>query len=294
MSVTNKCRLKKEHHKSNLFVCATMWTSDDIICGDKYLTFALKHEPVTHYHKFDFITQPGVWRGKHVPACTSIQCNQLLLGHSDYALTDAIADLCFDKCKASHIWSVNCITTKANCHPLPLGITNLTNETHLHPIYGNVDIMEHVSKQPQVFDVRDIYCNVNISTNPSYRKPIVDMFSSQPNVTMGTINNSLEGRKQFLHQMRSHRFTVAPAGMGVDTHRLWEALYMGSIPIVQRSPIHRDWEDLPIAFVDHWHDVTKTWCDTQYEQHKDKFKDPTIMKKITIQHWLDTIASISI
>jgi hypothetical protein len=43
----------------------------------------------------------------------------------------------------------------------------------------------------------------------------------------------------------------------VDTHRLWETLYMGSIPIVQDDIVHRDWNDLPILFVKDWTDVTE-------------------------------------
>jgi hypothetical protein len=34
---------------------------------------------------------------------------------------------------------------------------------------------------------------------------------------------------------QSHSFIVTPRGNGVDTHRLWETLYRGSIPLVRNS-----------------------------------------------------------
>ena len=30
---------------------------------------------------------------------------------------------------------------------------------------------------------------------------------------------------------------AAPRGNGLDTHRLWEALYLGCVPIVQAGPL---------------------------------------------------------
>lgn len=43
-----------------------------------------------------------------------------------------------------------------------------------------------------------------------------------------------EGWMRAAHQ---HRFTVCPWGHGLDTHRLWEVLLMGGIPVVRDSSI---------------------------------------------------------
>lgn len=51
-----------------------------------------------------------------------------------------------------------------------------------------------------------------------------------------------------------HRFVAVPRGNGVDTHRLWESLYRGSIPIV----LENEWSGslvklgLPILMIQEW------------------------------------------
>ena len=44
-------------------------------------------------------------------------------------------------------------------------------------------------------------------------------------------------------------------GNGVDTHRLWEALYLGCIPIALRNRIYQHY-DLPIIQVNDWSEIT--------------------------------------
>jgi hypothetical protein len=38
-------------------------------------------------------------------------------------------------------------------------------------------------------------------------------------------------------QFGAHQFAIAPTGMGWDTHRLWELLFLGTVPIVQSGPL---------------------------------------------------------
>ena len=54
--------------------------------------------------------------------------------------------------------------------------------------------------------------------------------------------------------MRQYEYVAAVRGNGVDTHRIWEALYRGSIPVV-----HRDaWSEsllnlgLPFELIEEW------------------------------------------
>ena len=44
-------------------------------------------------------------------------------------------------------------------------------------------------------------------------------------------------------------------GNGVDTHRLWEALYSGSIPITKRHPTYEATKDLPVLFVNTYEEI---------------------------------------
>jgi hypothetical protein len=53
----------------------------------------------------------------------------------------------------------------------------------------------------------------------------------------------------------SHPFVVSAHGNGLDCHRTWEVLLLGSIPIVRRSSLDPLYEGLPVAIVDDWDEV---------------------------------------
>lgn len=52
-----------------------------------------------------------------------------------------------------------------------------------------------------------------------------------------------------------HAFVLCPPGNGPDTHRLWEALVLGCIPIVKRNFMSQFLSDLPVVVVDDWREV---------------------------------------
>jgi hypothetical protein len=56
--------------------------------------------------------------------------------------------------------------------------------------------------------------------------------------------------------MRKTLFVPCPAGNGLDTHRIWESLYLGAIPLVLREDAFCGVEQWPILVIDDWEDVT--------------------------------------
>jgi hypothetical protein len=60
--------------------------------------------------------------------------------------------------------------------------------------------------------------------------------------------------KEYAELASRFRFIAAPRGNGVDTHRFWETLYRGSIPIIVKSAWSENLEYLGIPFVglDDW------------------------------------------
>ena len=49
--------------------------------------------------------------------------------------------------------------------------------------------------------------------------------------------------EQFLRAIAWHKFTVAPFGRGLDTHRLTEILLMGGVPVIRKSTISSCYDD---------------------------------------------------
>ena len=66
--------------------------------------------------------------------------------------------------------------------------------------------------------------NFNIKTYPIERQYVFNLFHDKSWVYIGSIENNLEGRTQFLREIKSHHFVLCPRGNGLDTHR-----FMGNI-----------------------------------------------------------------
>lgn len=85
-----------------------------------------------------------------------------------------------------------------------------------------------------------------------------------------------------------YAFIACPHGNGMDTHRLWEALALGCIPIVRKSRIDVLYIGLPVLIVNEWKDITKTLLiDTVSRFSQMQFD----YDKLTLKYWMDKINS---
>lgn len=100
-----------------------------------------------------------------------------------------------------------------------------------------------------------------------------------------------ETLKLFLSAAAQHKFVLAPRGHGLDTHRLWEALYMGCIPIVRRSTMDPLLEALPVLLVDDYREVTPDRLAVAAVELGPRFEDPERMKWLTMEGWTAEIRS---
>jgi tRNA A37 threonylcarbamoyladenosine synthetase subunit TsaC/SUA5/YrdC len=165
------------------------------------------------------------------------------------------------------------------------GITNNTFESDVHPIYGNLDCMIQVMNE-NIEKTKLVYMNFNINTYPIERQYVFNLFHNKSWVSVGSIENTLEGRTQFLREIKSHDFVLCPRGNGLDTHRLWETLYMGSIPIVKRDIGNKEFEDLPICFIDHWEQINPEFLEKEKQRIQNNSWN---MDRLKISYWIDKI-----
>lgn len=243
-------------------------TSEEIITTDKYLQLAQKLPSFISYIKTDALVSnsPIVWRGK----THTFSPNRIwITGHSDYSITPELYTKFFEP-NTKHWMGINMdIPNNSTDHKitkLPLGITNDSNESPMHAIFGNTNAMVKVSKEPR--HIRNlVYMNFNQSTFDE-RRHIFSTFSTKPWVTcVPSPINTLEGRESYLRDIRNHKFVLCPRGNGVDTHRLWETLYMGSIPIVKRDTVLDFlYDELPICWIDSWDQVDEMFLDNEYKR----------------------------
>jgi hypothetical protein len=60
--------------------------------------------------------------------------------------------------------------------------------------------------------------------------------------------------KNFASLIKGYSYVAAVRGNGVDTHRLWESLYLGTVPIVQKDSWSESLAklDLPLKLINEW------------------------------------------
>lgn len=258
-----------------------MFTNDDIITTDKYLSLSTNN---IIYLKTDLVyngLNTIVWReNQHVLRSGLIW----ITGHSDYPINEEIFKKYHKNCVCWY--TINKHYNDDKLFALPLGITNNTTESHLHPIYSNTDIMIKVMKQPRVINKNIVYMNFNINTCPIERQYCYNLFSTKEWVSKGEIKNTIEGRRVFLEDLRNHKFVLCPRGNGTDTHRLWETLYMGSIPIVIKTVALDEFTDLPILFIEHWDIINEEFLHKKYEEISSAKWN---MEKLKFDYWKNKI-----
>jgi len=234
----------KNNNLDNYINKLSMIKKDDIITGDKFLNNFSEH-----YYKLDVIVNKEKinWRGKEkYPPNKYLKI--IISGHSDYSISDEI----YNYYKPNYWYTINKTTNKV--FSIPLGITNYCDDSEIHKIYGDLDSMIEIMNETKN-DKNLVFMNFNILTYPVERQYVYNLFCNELWVSKTEIINTIEGRKNFLREIRNHTFVLCPRGNGIDTHRLWETLYMGSIPIIKRNIAYEDFYDLPICLVDEWEEI---------------------------------------
>lgn len=238
--------------------------SSEFIRGDNFLDLS-NSSPNIFYSKRDFVLKSGKWREEFQPSLISFRPNLkdkvLILGHSDIRSSKLFTGMLIGSLNLKAVFGSNTEPNLGIAHSLPLGITNCTKETPLHPILGNEDhffTADSDSSFPSGFNPR-LYANFTAQNNAASRKRLTDFLKVLPGnfqVSHDEPEFTDKGRVHFLTMCRTSNFVLCPEGNGIDTHRIWETLYMGGVPVVKRNPYMNSLFDvLPVVQVDRWTDI---------------------------------------
>ena len=206
----------------------------------------------------------------------------LVTGYSDHPIDQMELDLLEQpNLKA---WFANNINIRhPKLHAVPLGLPNEVDFS----IQGNTRAIYEVAQTEKT--VKNLaYMNFKIDTFPVERRRVHDMFVDKSWVTKGGLNCDVDGHKQYLKDIQSHKFCICPRGNGFDSHRLMEALYLGTIPVVKRCIAMEQFYDLPCLFIVDWNDVTEDFLHMKYNEIMNREYD---LKKLHVSYWNRAIAS---
>jgi hypothetical protein len=120
-----------------------------------------------------------------------------------------------------------------------------------------------------------LYFNFSIGTtdNPlikehkNVRRDVEKIFRSKK--FLYNENNNFEG---YIKELSNYKFCLSPPGRGVDTHRTWEALMVGTIPIMISTALDSLFEKLPVIIVKDWNEIDEEFLNKEYEKiHKKEY-----------------------
>jgi hypothetical protein len=232
----------------------------DLITTDGYKSIADKSGRLLYY-KRDFLFRSGDWRGNRIDALLrhprAVRGKHLVVGHSD-RLTTPLQQRLLRSYGVTSLIGTN-VTPVANFSAsVPLGLTNDCDDTPLHRILGDTRLLEQASQHtdwPGQYR-GTVFGSFNPDTAPQYRRQLAGIFSGRNDFFWADPEYTAKGRVQFLASLRKHTFVLCPRGNGMDTHRLWETLYMGGLPVVRTGEFVPSLiENLPVLAVQSWQDL---------------------------------------
>ena len=127
------------------------------------------------------------------------------------------------------------------------------------PIGLNEDSQLEAMIKANVQDVKINKILVNFKQDRTERKNLFSKVKDLPYVHVETYKKKWENKHDLTAHYESiskYKWTLCPRGAGQDTHRLWEALYLGSIPIVLKSSISSLYEGLPVIQLNNWDELS--------------------------------------
>ena len=161
-------------------------------------------------------------------------------------------------------------------------------------------------------ELLDIINDSNINTLPFWKRKPICYGNFHFNLHNHKITDRMDAIKQippqciyyepvFINRIKiwqnqsKYCFVASPRGNGLDCHRTWEALVLGCIPVVTKSPLDILYNDLPVLIVEKWSDITpellnETIIKMKIKYEKGEFK----FEQLTLKYWVDKINSYKI
>jgi hypothetical protein len=176
-------------------------------------------------------------------------------------------------------------------YPLPLGITR-----------KEIVDFKHLRKNN-----KEHFCYANFSITHTYRSNVIQWASTQEQINCRFTrrfpewDNELAEKTfaddplpfdEFLSTLASHKFCIAPNGVGIDTDRLWECIFMNVVPIVQNNYGNRIFSKIwPMILVDMYEfsDIPKLTAEFEKQHGKNIQYNHDLLLRKNLPELMDRI-----
>ncbi len=180
-----------------------------------------------------------------------------------------------------HMFINNNVYDHPQIHMMPIGIRDCEKIFPIHRGFSHDYLWNEGLKQSPD---RDLLCLLCFSYTHSERHACYAQLKDQPFIT--NLNDGEYERQPSIHcgkvpvwtnyeYIHRSRYTLSPRGYGEDCHRFYEAIYLGSVPIVKKTQTAFDklYGVFPCLVVDDWSDVTEDLLMEKWDECHQKMND---------------------
>jgi hypothetical protein len=165
-------------------------------------------------------------------------------------------------------YSQNCLISHKNLTPIPIGIEN--NMWFDHEILHKIRMRTDIKKEKEFYFYFDM--STHFSRNECYEK-----------LKNKLIWNNKLSKEEYFIELKKHKYAICPRGNGVDTHRIWECLYLDVMPIMLKQD-YLGIDNLPIIYLNSWDEFDANNINTNFKNIQ--------FSKITIDYYKNNIKII--
>ena len=173
------------------------------------------------------------------------------------------------KCVSSW-YATNVVYKTDSLTPIPLGIAPYRNsKSAIIDDFFDLDFQQTKREF--------LYLNFNLNTNYFHRIKAINYARKIFDIKLVEDKSY----QDYLSNLALHQFSISPWGNGIDTHRFWEALYCGTIPITKSHYIYKTFEGLPMFLLPTYKSLNNLKREIEFDQFN--------IEKLDINWWMKKI-----
>lgn len=206
---------------------------------------------------------------------TSATLKLLILGGTDISFVNGTLQNLLTALPSTHFLLTNWLGNHPRCTFLPLlpsyYVSYFLSETQKRNIFGIPFVrLNSIARQEFYFSIQKLpqihpYLMKELP-NTEYQKAISTLY-----------------------------FCCCPMGNGFDTHRFWESLYFGAIPVVKAHPFYDallfHYPQIPMIVIEEWEDLPTCIETLSIEKYDELWKNASL-DLLTNAYWENKVSSI--
>lgn len=201
-------------------------------------------------------------------------------------------------------YATNCVSYHKKFVPIPIGIDYHTMNTADYKMFGNKQLTP--SEQEEILisiknRLRPL-CNTtpkavanfhNAMDTPVLRKHYRTVAYEALKDKNCILWLPKQVRDEFWNSCDEYTFVICPFGNGLDTHRTYETLALGRVPVIQECYFNEHlFKNMPVVIVKEWNEITAEFLKEQFEKIIKNIEIGVYnYERLTTKFWRDLIAN---